>query len=126
MTSILKKIIRNKYFYCFLFLIVLMFPTTIYRQSDNNSKLVITSLGIDSSDEGYEITSLAVIPNSSDDINANLETFTGKGTTISSDAQRAFIVNIPKEGGQSINTKSYFLSFKFINNFCCNNKKKIL
>jgi len=84
MTSILKKIIRNKYFYCFLFLIVLMFPTTIYRQSDNNSKLVITSLGIDSSDEGYEITSLAVIPNSSDDINANLETFTGKGTTISS------------------------------------------
>lgn len=61
-----------------------MFPTTIYRQSDNNSKLVITSIGIDGSEEGYEITTLAVIPNASNDINANLETFTGKGTTVSS------------------------------------------
>lgn len=60
-----------------------MFPATIYRQSDNNTKLVITTIGIDKDDNGYTISSLAVIPKTSTDVNANLETFEGSGKTIS-------------------------------------------
>lgn len=62
-----------------------MFPQTIYMQSDNNTKLVVTTIGIDKSDEddGYSLTALAVIPKVSTDVNANLELFEGKGETIS-------------------------------------------
>lgn len=62
-----------------------MFPQTIYMQSDNNTKLVVTTIGIDKSDEddGYSLTALAVIPKVSTDVNANLELFEGKGKTIS-------------------------------------------
>lgn len=60
-----------------------MFPASIYRQSDNNTKLVVTTIGIDKEDDGYTISSLAVIPKTSTDVNANLETFEGKGKTIS-------------------------------------------
>lgn len=83
MLGMLKKVSRNKIFYCFLFLIILMFPSTIYRQSDNNTKLVITTIGIDKDEDGYNISSLAVIPKTSTDVNSNLETFEGSGKTIS-------------------------------------------
>lgn len=82
MLQILKKVYRNKIFYSFLFLIILMFPATIYRQSDNNTKLVITTIGVDKKDDEYNISALAVIPKASSDVNANLETFEGKGKTI--------------------------------------------
>lgn len=83
MLGILKKVSRNKIFYCMLFLIILMFPATIYRQSDNNTKLIVTTIGIDKDENGYIISSLAVIPKTSTDVNANLETFEGSGNTIS-------------------------------------------
>lgn len=60
-----------------------MFPASIYRQSDNNTKLVVTTIGIDKEDDEYIISSLAVIPKTSTDVNANLETFEGTGKTIS-------------------------------------------
>lgn len=83
MLDVLKKMFRNKIFYCFLILIVIMFPQTIYMQSDNNTKLVVTTLGIDKEEDGYSVTSLAVIPKVSTDVNANLEIFQGKGKSIS-------------------------------------------
>lgn len=98
MLGIIKKISRNKIFYCFLFLIVLMFPHTIYMQSDNNTKLVVTTIGIDKDEEGYNISSLAVIPKVSTDVNANLETFEGKGKTIS-EALQNISLNTGKQIG---------------------------
>ena len=98
MLGIIKKISRNKIFYCFLFLIVLMFPHTIYMQSDNNTKLVVTTIGIDKDEEGYSISSLAVIPKVSTDVNANLETFEGKGKTVS-EALQNISLNTGKQIG---------------------------
>ena len=60
-----------------------MFPTTIYKQADNHTRLVATTIGIDKSDDGYEITTLAVIPKVSTDVNANLEIFSAKGKSVS-------------------------------------------
>lgn len=81
-----------------MFLIVIMFPHTIYMQSDNNTKLVVTTIGIDKDEDGYNITSLAVIPKVSSDVNANLEIFEGKGKTIS-EALMNIALNTGKEVG---------------------------
>ena len=98
MLDVLKKMFRNKIFYCFLILIVIMFPQTIYMQSDNNTKLVVTTLGIDKEEDGYSITSLAVIPKVSTDVNANLEIFQGKGKSIS-EALQNISLNTGKQVG---------------------------
>lgn len=99
MLSILKKISRNKIFYCFLFLILLMFPSSLYHPSDNNTKLVVTTIGIDKDDDsGYNITALAVIPKVSTDVNANLESFEGKGNSIS-EALHNITLNTGKDIG---------------------------
>ena len=85
MINTLKKLSRNKIFYFFLALILIMFPQTIYMQSDNNTKLVVTTIGIDKSEsgDGYSLSALAVIPKASTDVSANLELFEGEGKTIS-------------------------------------------
>lgn len=98
MLDVLKKMFRNKIFYCFLILIVIMFPQTIYMQSDNNTKLVVTTLGIDKEEDGYSVTSLAVIPKVSTDVNANLEIFQGKGKSIS-EALQNISLNTGKQVG---------------------------
>lgn len=98
MLDVLKKMFRNKIFYCFLILIVIMFPQTIYMQSDNNTKLVVTTIGIDKDEEGFSVTSLAVIPKVSTDVNANLEVFEGKGKSIS-EALENISLNTGKQVG---------------------------
>lgn len=75
-----------------------MFPATIYRQSDNNTKLVITTIGVDKDDDQYNISALAVIPKASSDVNANLETFEGKGKTIT-EALEKISLNTGKQIG---------------------------
>ena len=60
-----------------------MFPTTLYKQADNHTRLVATTIGIDKTEDGYEITTLAVIPKASTDVNANLEIFSAKGKSVS-------------------------------------------
>jgi len=81
--SLYSKIMRNPIFYIFLALIVLMFPTTLYNESDKDRTLVVTSIGIDKEEDNYKLTLLAVIPKGSEDISANLEIFSAQGETIS-------------------------------------------
>lgn len=83
MKSLYSKIMRNPIFYIFLALIILMFPTTLYNESDKDRTLVVTSIGIDKEEDNYKLTLLAVIPKGSEDISANLEIFSAKGETIS-------------------------------------------
>ena len=83
MKSLYSKIMRNPIFYIFLALIVLMFPTTLYNESDKDRTLVVTSIGIDKEEDNYKLTLLAVIPKGSEDISANLEIFSAQGETIS-------------------------------------------
>ncbi len=59
-----------------------MFPSTLYMQSDKDKTIVVTTLGIDYGDDGYEITTLAITPLGGQDTNVNLEIFTGSGETI--------------------------------------------
>lgn len=78
----LKTLSRNKLFYVFAFLIVIMFPSTLYLQSDKDKTVVITTVGIDREEDEYNISLLAVIPKGSNDINANLEVFEAKGKSV--------------------------------------------
>ena len=79
----LKHFIKNKYFFIFAILILIMLPSTLYMSSDKDDTLIVTTIGIDKSAEGYQLTTLAVIPKGSNDINSNLEVFEASGDTIS-------------------------------------------
>lgn len=79
----IKRLIKNKYFIIFAILIIIMLPSTLYMQSDKDDTIIITTIGIDKEDSGYNITALAVIPKGSNDINSNLEVFNANGDTIS-------------------------------------------
>lgn len=51
--------------------------------SDKDRTMIITTIGIDKTiDNKYNVTTLAVIPKGTEDINANLEIFEGEGNTI--------------------------------------------
>jgi succinyl-CoA synthetase alpha subunit len=65
-----------------------MFPATLYKQSDKDSTMIITTLGIDKKEDKLSISALAVIPNSSQEISAKLEVFEGVGTSIDEALQK--------------------------------------
>ena len=73
MKNLIKKLLHSKFFLSFAFLIILMFPTTIYKQADNHTRLVATTIGIDKSDDGYEITTFRVDEKYSEEIVRCLE-----------------------------------------------------
>lgn len=83
MLRLFKTVSRNKLFYVFALLIVLMFPSTIYLQSDKDLTIIITAIGIDKQDDNIKLSTLAVIPEGGSDISSNLEVFEGNGKTVS-------------------------------------------
>ena len=97
MLKILNKIKNNTILYVFAGLILIMFPTTLYTQSDKDKTIVVTTIGIDKSEnDEYEVSILAVIPKGSNDINANLEVFSAKGKTIA-ESLNNISANVGKE-----------------------------
>ena len=83
MKKIWMKIKNNKIFYVFVILILLMFPFALYDQSDKDTTLVVTTIGIDKSNDEYNLTLLTVIPKGSNDVSSNLEIFKCSGASIS-------------------------------------------
>ena len=84
MLSIFSKIFQNKVFIVLAILIVITFPNTLYKQSDKDTTIVATSIGIDKKDNKYSVSILAVIPKGESDVNSNLEIFEAEGETVSS------------------------------------------
>ncbi len=64
-------------------LILITFPNTLYKQSDKDTTIVATSIGVEKKEDKYLVSILAVIPKSENDINSNLEIFEAEGNTIS-------------------------------------------
>ncbi len=83
MLSTISKIWKNKAFVIITILIIITFPNTIYKQSDKDTTIVATSIGVDLKDDRYNLSILAVIPKGGSDVNSNLEIFEGEGETIS-------------------------------------------
>ncbi|MGN0961234.1 MAG: hypothetical protein ACI4PF_03440, partial [Christensenellales bacterium] len=85
MLNLLGKIWKNKIFVVFAILTLITFPSALYMQSDKDTTIVTSAVGIDlKEDEGeYEVTILAVIPKGSNDVNSNLEVFSSTGKSIS-------------------------------------------
>lgn len=98
MFKVLQILSRNKLFYVFAFLIVIMFPSALYMQSDKDRTIVVTTIGIDKKEDEYTLSALAVIPKGSNDINANLEVFEADGDSVS-DALDKIAINTGKKIG---------------------------
>lgn len=84
MLRLFKIVSRNKLFYIFAILIIIMFPSTLYLQSSKDQTVIVTTIGIDKEGDEIKLSALAVVPKGGNDISANLEVFEGKGDTISS------------------------------------------
>lgn len=84
MLGLLGKIFKNKAFLIIAILIVITFPNTLYKQSDKDTTIVATSIGVEKKDNQYSVSILAVIPKGESDVNSNLEIFTADGDTVSS------------------------------------------
>ena len=84
MLNIIGKIFKNKVFMVIAILIAITFPNTLYKQSDKDTTIVATSIGVEKKDDKYSVAILAVIPKGESDVNSNLEIFEAEGNTISS------------------------------------------
>lgn len=83
MLNIIGKVFKNKVFMVIAILILITFPNTLYKQSDKDTTIVATSIGIEKKDEQYSVSILAVIPQGESDVNSNLEIFEADGKTVS-------------------------------------------
>lgn len=83
MLRLFKTVSRNKFFYIFALLIIIMFPHTLYLQSNKDLTIIITTVGIDKEEDTIKLSALAVIPKGGNDISSNLEVFEGEGATVS-------------------------------------------
>lgn len=83
MLNTLGKIWKNKVFMVIAILILITFPNTLYKQSDKDTTIVATSIGIEKKDGLYSVSILAVIPKGESDVNSNLEIFEADGNTVS-------------------------------------------
>ncbi len=82
MLNSIGKIWKNKVFMILAILILITFPNTLYKQSDKDTTIVATSIGIEKKDDKYSVSILAVIPKGESDVNSNLEIFEGDGNTV--------------------------------------------
>ena len=83
MLNLIGKAYKNKVFWVIAFLIIITFPNTLYKQSDKDTTIVATSIGIEKKEDKYSVSILAVIPKGESDVNSNLEIFEAEGNTVS-------------------------------------------
>ena len=81
----MKKIfsfIKNHPIYCLLILCLLFLPTAIVAQPESANKIIIRAMGIDKTEEGYEVTAIAFTPQSSQTFGENYKVIEGKGDSL--------------------------------------------
>lgn len=77
----MKYLLRNKIFLLFLLVLIYFSPTAISLPQQSRSENIITAMGVDKTDEGYEVHIQYVLPYL--DSNSSLKVMTGKGSSVS-------------------------------------------
>ncbi len=81
--TLLKKVLRNKAFYIIALIIVIMAPQALYNQGQTFETAIATSIGLDKSDEGVEVTIVFIVPQTSGQLGAKLETSSASAENVS-------------------------------------------
>lgn len=84
MIKLLKKMSKNKIFYVFVFLIVILFPGTLYKTAQSESRAILTAVAIDKIEDELEITSTVLTAGGGTKYADNLQIVSAKGENISS------------------------------------------
>lgn len=82
MLKLFLKIKRNKIFFAFVFLLLLLLPSTIYLQDENSRREIVTALGIDLVPEGVELTVVKVTRKEESIKGTGLNIDSAKGETV--------------------------------------------
>lgn len=83
MIKLLKKMSKNKIFYVFVFLVIILFPGTLYKTAQSESRAILTAVAIDKIDDELEITSTVLTPGGGTKFSDNLQIVSAKGDSIS-------------------------------------------
>ena len=83
MKLILRKLSKNKVFYVFLFLIIILFPGTLYKTAQSESRAILTAVAIDKIDNELEITSTVLTSGGGTKYADNLQIVSAKGNSVS-------------------------------------------
>jgi len=83
MIKLLKKMSKNKIFYVFVFLVIILFPGTLYKTAQSESRAILTAVAIDKIDNELEITSTVLTPGGGTKFSDNLQIVSAKGDSIS-------------------------------------------
>ena len=85
-------------FYVFVFFLVMSLPQAIYESAEFERRAIFTSLGVDKSDEGYEVSGLVIIESTPESISSNAQIVTSKGRDFS-EALYKLSISLGKEIG---------------------------
>lgn len=83
MKQILTKLLKNKVFYVFLFLTIILFPGTLYKNAQSESRAILTAVAIDKINEELEITSTVLTSGGGTKFADNLQIVSAKGNNVS-------------------------------------------
>ena len=78
MQKYLKNLIRKPIILIFIFILIFQFPVSLLREPDSQRRLIITALGIDKSDEEYEVSALCFIPIATTNYQKNYKVISAK------------------------------------------------
>lgn len=79
----LKKVFRYKTFYIIMAIALFFLPATLYMPSQAQSRAIVTAIGIDKSDDLYEVTLAMITPKNGGQVAGGNMVDSGKGQTIS-------------------------------------------
>jgi len=95
----LKKLIKNNMLLLIMFIMLVYFGPAIYRPAQASEKAIVTAIGVDKDDDGYEISMLVVVPTAQKTDSANgVELVSAKGRSLG-DAVNNISLDIGKTVG---------------------------
>ena len=83
MIKLIKKMSKNKIFFVFIFLIVILFPGTLYKTAQSESRAILTAVAIDKSEDELEVTATVLTAGGGTKYSDNLQVVSAKGNSIS-------------------------------------------
>ena len=82
MKKLIKSYIKNPMLFVFLIILIFFTPMAIYSPGENKIKGVVTAIGIDKSDEEYEVSLLTFIPTANQSYKQKNTVVSGKGVSV--------------------------------------------
>lgn len=80
----MKMLLKNKYFVLLLIIAFVFLPSAFSKESQGETEAIVVAIGIDKSNEEYEVSVQTIVPTPAEQYNQNINLVTDKGKDIAS------------------------------------------